>query len=213
MVQSIAAFAIVSISSLMASAAEPQGDDSRRLDLAGTWQFQLDPQDGGEKQRWFDGDLPAKLSLPGSLSEQGFGDEPSTETRWTGGIVDKSWFTAPQYEKYRQPGNVKIPFWLQPKKHYVGAAWYQRMLAIPQAWQGKRITLSLERCHWFTDVWVDGKQVGSADSLSTPHVYDLTARCRPAGIASPFAWITVSRLAWARMRTALAITPNPTGMA
>jgi hypothetical protein len=29
------------------------------------------------------------------------------------GIVDKSWFTAPEFADYRNPGNVKVPFWHQ----------------------------------------------------------------------------------------------------
>jgi len=87
--------------------------------------------------------------------------------------VDKSWFTAPEYAKYRQPGNVKVPFWLQPDKYYVGAAWYQRDLQIPAAWTGKRIVLTLERPHWETRVWIDSKEVGLNNSLSTPHEYDL----------------------------------------
>ncbi|OHB67988.1 MAG: hypothetical protein A2V70_09865 [Planctomycetes bacterium RBG_13_63_9] len=115
-----------------------------------------------------------QIRLPGSLQEQGFGEDVSVETKWTGGIVDRSWFTAPRYERYRRPGNVKVPFWLQPERHYVGPAWYQRVLTIPDAWQGKRIMLRLERCHWETTVWVSGRRVGSCNSLSTPHEYDLT---------------------------------------
>ena len=72
-----------------------------------------------------------------------------------------------------------MPFWLQPEKHYVGPAWYRREVKIADAWAGKRITLNLERCHWETSVWVDGNQIGSADSLSTPHVYDLTSQLTP----------------------------------
>jgi hypothetical protein len=72
-----------------------------------------------------------------------------------------------------------VPFWLQPEKYYVGAAWYQRDMEIPREWQGKRVVLTLERPHWETRVWVDGKQVGSNNSLSTPHEYDLGAALAP----------------------------------
>jgi hypothetical protein len=49
-----------------------------------------------------------------------------TSTGWTGSIVDRSYFTEERYAKYRQPGNIKIPFWLKPVKYYAGAAWYQK---------------------------------------------------------------------------------------
>ena len=66
-----------------------------------------------------------------------------------------------------------MPFWLQPVKHYVGAAWYQREVEIPAAWQGRRLVLTLERPHIETRVWLDDRPIGKQDSLSTPHEYDL----------------------------------------
>ena len=80
--------------------------------------------------------------LPGSLPAQGIGDDVTVNTTWTGDIVDRSWFTAPEYERYRQPGNVKVPFWLQPEKYYAGAAWYQRDIEIPQALAGQAASCS-----------------------------------------------------------------------
>jgi hypothetical protein len=153
------------------------GDDVQSL--AGKWRFAIDRGDRGAEERWFDRELADAIRLPGSLQEQGFGDDVSVETQWTGDVIDQSWYTAPEYEKYRQPGNVKVPFWLQPDKHYVGAAWYQRDVTVPEAWRDKRITLQLERCHWETTLWVDGAEVGSRNSLSTPHVYDLTGKLAP----------------------------------
>jgi len=149
------------------------------LDLAGTWRFALDREDRGEQQQWFGRSLAEELRLPGSLQEQGKGDEISVDTQWTGGIVDRSWFTAPEYAAYRKPGNIKVPFWLQPDRHYVGAAWYQREVEIPPAWQDRRVELVLERCHWETTLWFDEKLVGTRNSLSTPNIFDLTELARP----------------------------------
>jgi beta-galactosidase/beta-glucuronidase len=67
------------------------------VSLAGTWRFQLDRSDAGVAERWFARTLAEKVSLPGALAAQGIGDEISTNTPWTGGIVDRSWFTAPEY--------------------------------------------------------------------------------------------------------------------
>ena len=154
-------------------AAETAGRDAFRLDLSGDWAFQLDPKDEGLAAKWSERNLPDKIKLPGCLPAQGIGDDVTVNTKWTGGIVDRSWFTAPEYAKYREPGNVKVPFWLQPEKHYAGAAWYQRSVEVPAAWQQKRVTLTLERPHWETRVWLDTKEFGSNNSLSTPHAYDL----------------------------------------
>jgi len=143
------------------------------ISLSGQWRFELDRADAGWAQRWFERTLPGKVTLPGSLPAQGIGDDVTVETRWTGGIEDRSWFTAPQYEKYRQPGNVKVPFWLQPDKYYAGAAWYQRDIEIPAQWKDRRVVLALERPHWETHVWLNGARIGFNNSLSTPHEYDL----------------------------------------
>ena len=108
------------------------------------------------------------------MAENGKGEEITVNTQWTGQIVDRSWFTAERYAKYRQPGNIKILFWLQPVKKYTGAAWYRRTIDIPRNWKNKRIILFLERCHWETKVWVDGQYAGMRNTLATPHEYDLT---------------------------------------
>jgi hypothetical protein len=143
-----------------------------KLSLAGAWRFELDRADAGIRDEWFNRALADKIQLPGSLPAQGVGDDISTNTPWIGDVKQSPWFTAPEYAKYRQPGNVKVPFWLQPDKYYSGVAWYQRDFTIPQSWKGKRIVLSLERPHWETCVWLDGKIIGTNDSLSTPHEYD-----------------------------------------
>jgi hypothetical protein len=149
------------------------GNRSDVLPLAGQWRFFLDRDDHGLQDRLFERKLPDSIRLPGSLPGQGIGDEVTVDTRWTGEIVDKSWFTSPQYEEYRRPGNVKVPFWLQPEKYYAGPAWYQRDFEVPANWKGRRLVLLLERPHWETRVWVDGKPAGSANGLATPHEYDL----------------------------------------
>ncbi len=143
------------------------------MSLAGPWRFQLDRSDAGLDDRWHERTLPESIRLPGSLPAQGVGDEVTVGTRWTGNIVDRSWFTSPDYEPYRQPGNVKVPFWLQPEKYYVGAAWYQRDVEIPSEWLNKHVALVLERPHWETRVWIDERPAGTCNSLSTPHQYDL----------------------------------------
>jgi len=147
--------------------------------LDGPWRFALDRTDTGVQDRWHARTLEGRVTLPGSLQAQGAGDEVTIDTTWTGRIVDRSWFTAPEYAAYRQPGNVKVPFWLQPARTYVGAAWYQRDFDVPVVWKDRRIVLYLERAHWGTTVWVDSTAVGGRDGLSVPHDYDLSQLATP----------------------------------
>ena len=79
------------------------------------------------------------------------------------------------------PKNTKPPTLDGPYRlyDYAGPAWYQRDIEIPAAWQGKRVTLFLERCRWVTTVWLDDKRIGTQDSLIAPHVYDFGTGVAP----------------------------------
>lgn len=77
---------------------------SASIDLSGKWRFKLDPKNEGIEQEWFRNRLRDKIQLPGSLQEQGYGYDVDVNTKWTGQIVDQSWFTAPEYAKYRKKG-------------------------------------------------------------------------------------------------------------
>jgi len=147
--------------------------ESGSLPLDGQWRFELDRADAGLQEAWFARTLPNRIKLPGGLTEQGMGDPVTMKTSWIGGIVDKSWFTAAEYAAYREPGHVKVPFWLQPDLYYAGAAWFQRDITVAKEWTGQRVVLHLERPHWETRVWVDGKVIGTHNALATPHEYDL----------------------------------------
>jgi beta-galactosidase/beta-glucuronidase len=150
-----------------------------KIDLSGQWSFAIDSLDRGIPEKWFDRALADQVTRPGSMTSNGKGDDISLKTPWTGQIVDSSYFKNPEYAKYRQPGNIKIPFWLQPVKYYKGAAWYQKEVTIPENWDQKHIRLFLERCHWESRLWVDDKEAGMQNSLGTPHQYDLSALLTP----------------------------------
>ena len=125
------------------------------LSLAGTWVLRLDLNDVGTAKQWFNERLTDPVKLPGSLGDSGYGEKDSSQGA---GL----WSFA-----YRYPSG-----WDWTKK---GVAWYQKEVLIPPDWQGKRISLFMERSRW-TQVWVDGKCAGPAQGhLSTPHVDDLSA--------------------------------------
>lgn len=153
--------------------------EAQEISLAGQWRFAIDRNDLGIEQRWFSTPLNDVVTLPGSMTENGKGDEVTLQTQWVGSIYDSSFFFRPSLTKYRQPGNIKIPFWLTPLKHYVGIAWYQKDVVIPSGWKHKRIILFLERTHIQTSIWVDDKEAGTQNSLVAPHQFDLTEALAP----------------------------------
>src|SRR6266545_1620391 len=141
--------------------------------LDGTWRFALDRADVGVRQQWFYRDLPERIKLPGVLQAQDYGDEISTQTPWVLSLYDRFWYLREDYKQYIKPGSIKVPFLSQPPRHYLGPAWYQREILIPQAWLGRRVVLTLERPHWGTTVWIDGQMIGTDKSLVAPQVYEL----------------------------------------
>jgi hypothetical protein len=146
----------------------------KSFSLAGEWKFRIDSLDQGIENKWYNDLAVETVKLPGSMAENEKGDEVTPKTNWIGEIVDKSYFTEKKYEKYRQPGNIKIPFWLKPVKYYKGVAWYQKEVDVPSGWKGKNIILFLERPHWESTVYVNDKKAGSENSLAVPHQYNIT---------------------------------------
>lgn len=149
------------------------------VDLSGKWAFQIDREDKGICEEWFNKTLADRMNLPGSMPEKLKGDEVTVRTQWTGSLYDSSYYFNPYMEKYRMDGQMKLPFFLTPDKHYVGVAWYQKRVTIPSDWKGNRISLFLERPHIETTVWVNQEEVGMQNSLCVPHVYDLTSCVTP----------------------------------
>lgn len=142
-------------------------------DLAGYWSFELDPGDAGLKQQWFTRRFRSHVKLPGTIQAQGFGFEVGTTTPWVATLYDRFWYLRDDYKDYTTYGKGKVPFLSQPQRHYLGPAWYQREIDIPQNLEERRVTLTLERPHWETTVWVDTTKIGSDRSLVAPHIYNL----------------------------------------
>ncbi len=158
---------------LLVAALSAAGPADAPIDLSGRWRFALDRLDAGRGEHWYERKLDGTARLPGSLPGEGIGDPVALDTPWTGGIVDLSYFTEPEYAPYRPPNPIKVPFWLQPSTVYVGAAWFQRDFEVPPSWSGLRLVVLLERPHWKTTLWLDGQEAGTRDSLSVAHTYDL----------------------------------------
>ncbi len=151
-----------------------ENHETESINLAGEWQFQMDPDDVGEKEKWFNTDLPETVKLPGSMVENSKGYDITLETEWIGNVKNKQWFEDPSYAPYFDSENIRYPYWLQPDKKYTGAAWYRTKTSIPENWEGKTVVLTLERPHWESLVWINGLKVDLQNSLATSHVYDIS---------------------------------------
>ena len=70
------------------------------VNLSGTWQFALDTQDRGISENWFNRALPDKISLPGVLQAQNYGNEIAADTPWVLSLYDKNWFLRADYQDF-----------------------------------------------------------------------------------------------------------------
>jgi len=153
------------------------GDED--ISLSGNWHFKLDPENKGITQQWQKALFVDSARLPGSAQAQGYGNQVTADTEWWDGKLKGVWATSPVYEKYRQPGNVKNYEFLQPQKHYLGACWYSKQFILPNSWKGKRVILFLERVHWQSTLYINGREAGSQMYLGVPHEYDITKQLIP----------------------------------
>jgi len=127
--------------------------------LAGEWQIRLDAKNEGFAAGWASAGLPAPtpgqkavIALPGTTDQAGIGNPNPVAPSLAG---------------------------LHRTLTYTGPAWFERTIEIPAAWSGKRVKLLLERNHWVTQVWLDGCDLGTRDSLITPHEYELGQTLTP----------------------------------
>ena len=155
---------------LMAFGSLGQPHAQSQIDLAGDWDIEyIDQQQRPVRQT---------IQLPGSMLTNHVGHEVTIEPRWTGSLYDSSFYYNPALERFRVAGDVKFPFFLTPKKEYVGKACYRRTVEVPREWRKRSVFLHLERPHIETTLYVNGEEVGRDSSLSVPHVYDVSSVLR-----------------------------------
>lgn len=131
---------------------------AQNLSLAGTWQFATDSLDKGISEGWQNKTFTQTLRLPGTLDDAGVGAKPSLSAD----SLTRS-----------------VMLMLSRKHRYIGPAWYAREIVVPQNWKGNEVSLFLERVLWTTHVWIDGREIGTRELLSTPHRYDLGKSLTP----------------------------------
>ncbi|MCH5376653.1 MAG: beta-galactosidase, partial [Planctomycetes bacterium] len=124
--------------------------DEAAIPLAGEWGFRLDAADVGVEEEWFCQQFEDTVQLPGTTDENQKGIKKDEQ------CIDR----------------------LSRLWYWKGPAWYQRRVTIPDSWQGRRITLLLERSK-HTRVWIDRTFCGWEDTLSAPQVFDVTGAMTP----------------------------------
>jgi Beta-galactosidase/beta-glucuronidase len=124
-----------------------------RLSLAGIWKFKTDPFFTGISANGVQlmPQLAEEIMLPGSTDQAGKGIKTHDMT---------SLRLTRMYE-------------------YKGPAWYEKEVFVPASWSKKNIRLYLERAHWETAVWINSQPAGKQESLSVPHIYDITRLLQP----------------------------------
>ncbi|MGN0435464.1 MAG: sugar-binding domain-containing protein [Wujia sp.] len=115
------------------------------ISLSGEWNFELDAEKDGIKNKYYAKSLSDTIVLPSTTS------------------ISK---------KGKASDKKEIGFLTDPYA-FEGYAWYQRKIDLPDNTLGKNIFLHLERTR-MTTVWINSCYVGENDSLTTPHDYDLT---------------------------------------
>lgn len=116
------------------------------INLAGQWQFRIDRERQGVAEKWFLQEFADRVAIPGSMEESGYGDIPSEV-------------------------NIKD---LNHTRFYRGWAWYKTEFELSAEDAAQHIELFLARIQWDSYVWVDGKYIGTRNSLATAHRYELT---------------------------------------
>lgn len=138
------------------------------LDLAGEWRFALDPENRGEAEQWHLQTLSDTIALPGTTDQARKGYPLRKDSMDYGVAVPES-----DWPSKRAPARADEAGHLVRDWFYVGKAWYQRTVDVPKEWKDKHLRLLLERVLWRSDVWIDERLVGNADSLAAPHWLEL----------------------------------------
>jgi hypothetical protein len=132
------------------------------IDMDGYWNFAVDPNDVGKKEKWFNGNpaFKKKVFVPGNWHSQGIGGKGPSHT-----IADA--FCAIRQDVLQIPGK------------YYGPAWYRKTIKLSNNWKNKKIWLKFGGAMPNVMVWVNEHPVGSRYTDGTSFKFDVTGIMRP----------------------------------
>ncbi len=88
---------------------------------------------------------------------------------------DKKWQATDKFD-----GNITVPFCPESSlsgvehKDFINAIWYQRPLAVPSEWKGKKILLNFGAVDYESEIYIDGKYVRSHFGSGSSFTADIT---------------------------------------
>lgn len=126
-------------------------DTRSRISLEGNWGLQLDTAGTGIAPDWLTKSCTDSLFLPGTTDMGKMGTYNTDMTLTTG---------------------------LSREYVFEGKALYTKQICIPEEWDGTSVRLVMERTKP-TTIWIDGKEVGANNDISTAQQYDLSSYLFP----------------------------------
>src|SRR5688500_484196 len=137
------------------------------LNLNGPWQFRFDANRVGEREEWFKpDDIPwrEQIIVPfcwESLAAWGEADSAGNENYYATRV-------------YLHPLEVSKENHRFAPRYEVG--WYRRWIKIPknEAWDGRRIILTVGAADYFLDCWCNAKHLGRQEGGYLPSEFDIT---------------------------------------
>ena len=118
------------------------------ISLQGKWEYQTNVETYGELQTFEE----KTFTVPGSNIENEIGTPYEKQT----GLTED---------------NVKR---LEKNYDFIGKLWLKKELIIENYSETTAYQLFIERAMWKTELWINGEYVGTNDSLSTAHCFDVT---------------------------------------
>ena len=126
-------------------------DTQSRIPLEGNWGLQLDTAGAGIAPNWLTKSCTDSLFLPGTTD---MGKKGTYNTDMT------------------------LTTSLSREYVFEGKALYTKQVDIPEEWDGTSVRLVMERTKP-TTIWIDGKEVGANNDISTAQQYDLSSYLFP----------------------------------
>lgn len=126
-------------------------DTQSRIPLEGNWGLQLDTAGAGIAPDWLTKSCTDSLFLPGTTD---MGKKGTYNTDMT------------------------LTTSLSREYVFEGKALYTKQVDIPEEWDGTSVRLVMERTNP-TTIWIDGKEVGANNDISTAQQYDLSSYLFP----------------------------------
>lgn len=126
----------------------------KTIDISGKWSYRTDENDIGIANEYYSKPIEAgDFIIPGSACSNGIGKK-------------QEYYNEFSREALRAP---------RERYEYIAPLWLSREIVVPEEFEGKRLTLFLERVNIASRLWIDGKQIGrEIIELSAPHVYDIS---------------------------------------